>query len=85
VQDARRDEPPGPGFEAVGLCEIEHAVVAAIPVFEAGADLRPARAGLEAEERVRKLLPSHCAAGEIIPLGLALAPHQRPCGKLWCR
>ena len=56
VQDARADEPAGAGLQAIGAGEIEDAVVAFVPIFEAFADLRLGRAGLEAHEGVGEIV-----------------------------
>jgi hypothetical protein len=56
VKDARRNQPAGAGFEAVGAREIEDAVVAFVPVFEAAPDLGFGGAGFEAHEGVGEIV-----------------------------
>ena len=84
VEDARVDEPAGAGLEAIGLGEIEDAVVALVPVFEALADLRLGRAGLEAHEGVGEIVADVVVLRrEVIGLRLAfLADELRLLGAL---
>ncbi len=56
VKNARRNQPASAGFQAIGAAEVENAVVAFVPVFEAAADLGFGRAGLEAHEGVGEIV-----------------------------
>ena len=73
-----RDEPAGAGLQAVGLGEIEDAVVALVPVLEALADLRLGGAGFEAEEGVGEVVADVVVLRrEVVALGLALLADER--------
>ena len=62
VQDAGRHQPAGAGLQAIGLAEIEDAVVALVPVVQAADDVVLGRARLQAEEGV----------GEVVAHGVEL-------------
>ncbi len=72
VEDAGADEPAGAGLEAVGLGEVEDAVVAFVPVLDALADLGLGGAGFEAEEGVGEVVADVVVLRrEVVGLGLA--------------
>ena len=77
MQDARADQPAGAGLQAIGLREIEDAVVALVPVLEALADLRLGGAGFEAEEGVGEVVADVVVLRrEVVALGLAFLADQ---------
>ena len=78
VEDARSDHPARAWLQTVGLGEIEDAVVALVPVFDAAAHLLAGGAGLEAHEGVGEVVADGVHLGrEVIGLGLAFLAHQR--------
>ena len=56
VQDAGRHQPAGAGLQPIGLAEVEDAVVALVPAFQAAADVVLGRARLQAEEGVGEVV-----------------------------
>ena len=72
VEDAGADQPAGAGLQAVGLGEVEDAVVALVPILEALADLGLGGAGFEAEEGVGEIV-AHVVVlrREVVGLGFA--------------
>src|SRR5262245_57712678 len=78
MQDAGVDLPAAANVQAICAGVIEDAVVALAPVLEAAAYVRCRGAGLEAHERVRKIVLELVVLGrKVIGLGLALTAHQR--------
>ena len=81
VQDAGRHEPAGAGLEAIRLAEVEDAVVALVPAFEAAANVLLRRAGLQAEEGVGEVVADGVELRrKVVGLGLALLADQRGLG-----
>ena len=77
MEDARIDQPAGAHFQAICFGKIEDAVVALVPVLEAFAHLRLGRAGLEAHECVREIIPDVVVLRrKVIGLGLAFLADQ---------
>ena len=77
VEDAGTDEPAGAGLQAIGLREVEDAVVALVPILEALADLRLGGAGFEAHEGVGEIVADVVVLRrEVVRLGLALLADQ---------
>ena len=73
VKDAGRDEPAGARLQAIAFTEVEHSVVADVPVLQAAADVLLPSAGLEAVVRVRKVVAGVVELRrEVITFGLAL-------------
>jgi hypothetical protein len=56
VQDARANQPAGARLQAIGLGEVEDAVVALVPILDALADLGLGGAGFEAEEGMGEIV-----------------------------
>ena len=64
---------PVPGLQAVGLGEIQNAVVAFVPAFEAAAHVVARGAGFEAHEGVGEMVVGEVVLRrEVVGLGLAL-------------
>ena len=79
MQDSGRDEPSGSSFESIGPRQVENAVVAAIPILEAPAQLILRRARLESHEGVREVVVDVVVLGrEVVALGLSFLAHE--CG-----
>src|SRR5438093_108071 len=67
-----RGEQASTGLETIGATEVEDAVIAPVPVFEAASDLGLGGAGLEAHEGVGKIVADVVMLrGEVVTLGLA--------------
>ena len=78
MQHSGRHHPAGARLEAVGLREIEDAVVALVPVLQAAADIGLGRARLQPEERVVEMvLRGVQLRREVVALRLALLAGQR--------
>ena len=85
VQHAGGDHPAGAGLQAIGLREVEDAVVALVPVFQAAADVGLGGARLQAHERVVEVvLGGVQLRREVVALGLALLAGQRGVLACWC-
>ena len=85
VQDAWGDQPAGAGLEAVGLREVEDAVVPLVPTLQAAADVVLGRPGLQAEEGVGEVVAGPVElGGEVVALGLPSRPSLAACSAFWC-
>jgi hypothetical protein len=72
VEKARAHQPAGAGLEPVGLREVQDAVVALVPIRQAGADLVLGGARLESEEGVGKVVAHIVVLGrEVVGLRFA--------------
>ena len=77
VQHAGGHHPAGARLQAVGLREVEDAVVALVPVLQAAADVGLGGARLQAHERVVEMvLGGVQLRREVVALGLALLAGQ---------
>ena len=73
VQNAGVDLPAGAGLQAVGLGEVQNAVVAFVPALQAAAHIVARGAGFQAHERVGKIVVGEIVLRrEVVGLGLAL-------------
>ena len=76
VQDARRHQPAGAGLEPISLTVVQDAVVTFVPAPEAAANVGLGGPRLQAEERIRKVVPRGVQLGwKIIRLWFTLLPH----------
>src|SRR5271165_1243488 len=77
VQNARVDLPPRSRLEAVSLRQIQDAVVAFVPAFQASANFIFGRSRLQAHERVREVVVLLVVLRrEVVRFRLALLPDQ---------
>ena len=78
VQHAGGNHPARARLQAIGLREVEDAVVALVPVLQAAADVGLGRARLQAHERVVEVVLGGVELRrEVVALGLALLAGQR--------
>src|SRR5437016_12469673 len=78
MQNAGGDQPAGAGLEAVGLAEIEDAIVSFIPALQAAANIGLGCARLQAEKSVGEVVADRIELRrEIIRLRFSLLTHER--------
>ena len=78
MQHAGGNHPARAGLQAIGLRQVEDAVVALVPVLQAAADVGLGRARLQAHERVVEMVLGGVELRrEVVALGLALLAGQR--------
>src|SRR5690606_11939159 len=72
MQHARRNQPAGAALQAIGLRQVEDAVVPLLPILEALAELVLGRSRLEPHERVAEVVVDIVVLRrEVIALGLS--------------